>query len=82
MPSPHPNNDLIDENDLIAQNVSCENEKVSNISESNANAFERKEDVYDEDDDCEGTKIGIGYSGDSYYIVSWFVWICDKNTDL
>ncbi|XP_022015094.1 uncharacterized protein LOC110914615 [Helianthus annuus] len=61
MPTPHPDNDLIDENDLIAQNVSCKNEKVTNLSESNADMIEREEDGCDEDsnktsirDDCNG----------------------------
>ncbi|KAJ0521841.1 putative transcription factor interactor and regulator CCHC(Zn) family [Helianthus annuus] len=76
MPSPHPNNDLIDENDLIAPNVSCENEKVTNLSESNADMIERKEDGCDEN--CGGSNIGIGYSGDSYSTVNWFAWNCDK----
>ncbi|MFS8002887.1 hypothetical protein Hanom_Chr13g01207351 [Helianthus anomalus] len=35
-PTPHPDNDLIDEKDLIAQINSFENETTTNISESNA----------------------------------------------
>ncbi|KAJ0494698.1 putative transcription factor interactor and regulator CCHC(Zn) family [Helianthus annuus] len=30
------------------------------------------------DDDCGGSKIGIGYSGDSYSTVNWFTWNCNK----
>ncbi|XP_022040500.1 uncharacterized protein LOC110943051 [Helianthus annuus] len=37
---------------------------------------EREEDGCD--DDCGGTKIGIGYSGDSYSTVNWFAWNYDK----
>ncbi|KAJ0490425.1 putative transcription factor interactor and regulator CCHC(Zn) family [Helianthus annuus] len=76
MPTPHPDNDLIDKNDLIAQNINCENDKISNVSESSEEVIEREEDVCDED--CGGTKIGIGYSGDSYSTVNWFAWNCDK----
>ncbi|XP_022019202.1 uncharacterized protein LOC110919236 [Helianthus annuus] len=38
MPSPHPDNDLIDENDLVAEDVSCESEGVTNLSDNNADA--------------------------------------------
>ncbi|XP_022032693.1 suppressor protein SRP40-like [Helianthus annuus] len=77
MPTPHPDNDLIDKNDLIAQNINCENDKISNVSESSEEAIEREEDVCDED--CGGTKIGIGYSGDSYTTVNCFAWNCEKS---
>ncbi|KAJ0435340.1 putative transcription factor interactor and regulator CCHC(Zn) family [Helianthus annuus] len=77
MPTPHPDNDLIDKNDLIAQNINCENDKISNVSESSEEVIEREEDVCDED--CGGTKIGIGYSGDSYTTVNWFAWNCEKS---
>ncbi|XP_022032288.1 uncharacterized protein LOC110933368 [Helianthus annuus] len=77
MPTPYPDNDLIDKNNLIAQNINCENDKISNISESSEEAIEREEDVCDED--CGGTKIGIGYLGDSYTTVNWFAWNCEKS---
>ncbi|MFS7961562.1 hypothetical protein Hanom_Chr08g00716571 [Helianthus anomalus] len=76
MPSPHPDNDLIDENDLIAQDITFENDKITNISERNADVIEHEEDVCDED--CGGSKIGIGFSGDSSTTVNWFAWNCDK----
>ncbi|XP_022032531.1 uncharacterized protein LOC110933626 [Helianthus annuus] len=79
MPSPHPDNDLINENDLIAQNVSCENEEVTNLSDNNADVIERDEDGCD--DECGGSKIGIGYSGDSYSTVNWFAWNCNKENN-
>ncbi|KAJ0482663.1 putative transcription factor interactor and regulator CCHC(Zn) family [Helianthus annuus] len=41
-----------------------------------AKTIEREKDGCD--DDCGGTKIGIGYSGDSYSTVNWFAWNCDK----
>ncbi|KAF5769325.1 hypothetical protein HanXRQr2_Chr14g0646921 [Helianthus annuus] len=69
MLTPHPDNDLIDKDDLITQNVSCKNDKITNVSESNADVIEHEEDVCDKD--CGGTKIRIGYSGDSYITVNW-----------
>ncbi|XP_021980332.1 suppressor protein SRP40-like [Helianthus annuus] len=75
MPSPHPDNDLIDENDLVTKDVSWENEEVTNLSDNNADVIENEEDGCD--DDCSGSKIGIGYSGDSYSTVNWFSWNCD-----
>ncbi|MFS7942803.1 hypothetical protein Hanom_Chr06g00492811 [Helianthus anomalus] len=60
MPSPHPDNDLIEEKDLIAQNTSFENETATNISESNAYVFVCKKM-------CAMrtmTAVAQGYSGD------------------
>uniref|UniRef100_A0A251SJA1 Putative alpha-ketoglutarate-dependent dioxygenase AlkB-like protein n=1 Tax=Helianthus annuus TaxID=4232 RepID=A0A251SJA1_HELAN len=39
--------------------------------------IEHEEDVCDKD--CGGTKIRIGYSGDSYITVNWFARNCDKS---
>ncbi|MFS7904103.1 hypothetical protein Hanom_Chr01g00032051 [Helianthus anomalus] len=80
MPTPHPDNDLVDKNDLIAQNINCENDKIINVYESNANVIEHEEDMCDKD--CGGSEVGIRYSGDSYTIVKWFAWYCDKTKRL
>ncbi|KAJ0716479.1 putative transcription factor interactor and regulator CCHC(Zn) family [Helianthus annuus] len=72
MPNPHPDNDLIDEKAPFDQNDSFKNEITANIPKSNADPLVCKEDVCDEDGDCGGSKIGIGYSGDSYSTVNWF----------
>ncbi|KAJ0604369.1 putative transcription factor interactor and regulator CCHC(Zn) family [Helianthus annuus] len=79
MPTPHPENDLINEKASVEQNEFYENETTANCSKSNADSIECKEDVCDDDGDCGGLKIGIGYSGDSYSTVNWFVWNCSKN---
>ncbi|XP_035841388.1 clumping factor B-like [Helianthus annuus] len=64
MPTPHPENDLKNEKAFVEQNDFCENETTANCSKSNADPIVCKEDVCDEDGDCGGSKIGIGYSGD------------------
>ncbi|XP_035838154.1 uncharacterized protein LOC118485802 [Helianthus annuus] len=64
MPTPHPENDLFNEKASVEQNDFCENETNANCSKSNADPIVCKEDVCDEDGDCGGSKIGIGYSGD------------------
>ncbi|KAJ0588081.1 hypothetical protein HanIR_Chr04g0170481 [Helianthus annuus] len=79
MPSPHPDNDLIDENDLVVENVSCVNEEVTNLSDNSADVIKRDEDGCD--DECGGLKIGIGYSGDNYSAVNWFAWNCNKENN-
>ncbi|MFS7994177.1 putative RNA-directed DNA polymerase [Helianthus anomalus] len=79
MPTPHPENDLINEKASVEQDEFYENETTANCSKSNADSIECKEDVCDDDGDCGGSKIGIGYSGDSYSTVNWFVWNCSKN---
>ncbi|MFS7961913.1 putative transcription factor interactor and regulator CCHC(Zn) family [Helianthus anomalus] len=82
MPTPHPENDLINEKASVEQNEFYENETTANCSKSNADPIECKEDVCDEDGDCGRSKIGIGYSGDSYSTVNWFVWNCSKKNNI
>ncbi|KAF5814675.1 putative transcription factor interactor and regulator CCHC(Zn) family [Helianthus annuus] len=78
MPTPHPENDLINEKASVEQNEFYENETTANCSKSNADPIVCKEDVCNEDGDCGGSKIGIGYSGDSYSTINWFAWNCSR----
>ncbi|XP_022004041.1 serine-aspartate repeat-containing protein C-like [Helianthus annuus] len=82
MPTPHPENDLIDKKASVEQNESCGNETTANFSKSNADPIVCKEDVCNEDGDCGGSKIGIGYSGDSYSAINWFAWNCSRRNNL
>ncbi|KAM0072610.1 putative transcription factor interactor and regulator CCHC(Zn) family [Helianthus debilis subsp. tardiflorus] len=82
MPTPHPENELLNEKSSIEQNEFSENETTTNYSKSNADSIECKEDVCDDDGDCGGSKIGIGYSGDSYSLVNWFAWNCSKKNNI
>ncbi|XP_021979799.1 uncharacterized protein LOC110875915 [Helianthus annuus] len=66
MPTPHPENDLIDEKASVEQNDFCESETTANFSKSNADPIVCKEDVCDEDGDCGGSNIGIELKKNSF----------------